>query len=346
MTNHSSPKRIHRRTTRDAPRSIPQRIGTYTPGRRERLDANERARRDWCALCDNNLPAAEDVLIGQLGELWTFGEYLRLLIIAAIGIDLETNRQCTDPTLVHNAGALWGARLPLDNPRLVALNVSQAYWYTRILRDKASRPLFEYWARRPELAIRLAGLVLYAEMDRGFTQLEARVLRGPRPDDLPDEYVEMAVADLGANIGAGISLSRNGRLATALAEDQTTLEDELPSALAEAVHAFPDMSDLNKVRNHVANLIAGPDRRAERERRVDVPIDDLPTAEDFEAREMAWIEMRDVLSRAPLTDREREIFALKRQEYSSGEIAEKLGTTANSVDVTVNKARKKLLQTA
>jgi DNA-binding CsgD family transcriptional regulator len=201
-------------------------------------------------------------------------------------------------------------------------------------------------ARRPELAIRLAGYALFAQKDQGFARLNARVLRGAFPGNVPVEYTEMAIADLGAEMRARISLSDNPRLTTALKENQTTIEEELPSALAEVVHTLKDMSDLDKFRNHVTNLIAGPERRAERKRHAYVPIEDFPSAEDFEARELARIDYQERWARTKLTDREREFPVLRGQGYHSDEIAKSFGTTANSVDVTVNKARNKLRQTA
>src|SRR5438132_504211 len=99
MTGHSSPKRnrpyTRRRATGDDPNghdllSLPQRICGYTPGRRLHLAATKRARWDWRARCDRDLPAAECLLIGRLQALREFCERLHLLFIAAFGIDLET----------------------------------------------------------------------------------------------------------------------------------------------------------------------------------------------------------------------------------------------------------------
>lgn len=350
MADHSPPKQIHRRTTRDDPGgdahpSISQRIRAHAPRRFERRGAIGRERRRWRALCDRDLHAAEGELVGRLEELDTMGGYLRLLIIAAVGTDV-TGEPCTDPALLDAARALWGEHLPFEEPRLAPLIVSGTYWVARMAHGEALRLLLEHGTDRPERAIRLAGEALYAEVDRGFAELDARVLRGRLPDDVPVEYIEMAIADLGAEICARISLSSNIRLRTTLSENQTTLEDELPGALAEAVHTFPDMSDLDTFRNHVAKLIAGPERRAERVRRDDRPVDNLPMADDFAARELVEIEYRDLLDRANLTDREREVLLLDVQGFRSKEIAEMLGTTEGTVNVTLHRARKKHRQTA
>lgn len=159
--------------------------------------------------------------------------------------------------------------------------------------------------------------------------------------------VTMALAGM---LSCWISPRANGRLATALRAEGATdllglLAAQLPGAVFEAIKGGSAIGSLDALRNRVSNLIAGPERKAERRERERLRAAarrarespsrlGMPPEADFVRRIHAADDLDRRIAAAKLRPIDGEIlYRSKVAGYASVEIADRLGVTSNNVRI-------------
>jgi RNA polymerase sigma factor (sigma-70 family) len=184
---------------------------------------------------------------------------------------------------------------------------------------------------------------------------------------MPQEVIKQGAAvSLSADISIRTPMEREGvptRVARSLAEGQTgvrrdelkrRLRERLPTAVVMAaegtspIPVFP--ADVGtSLQSRSQRIVAGEGPEigrlgSVRVERLDglgeIPADE--SLEDFALAEMAY---RELLRITPLSAREREVVALREEDVSQVEIADRLGCNPSTVRVTARNARRKLEQT-
>jgi hypothetical protein len=116
---------------------------------------------------------------------------------------------------------------------------------------------------------------------------------------------------------------------------------QLPTAVWQAIQEDLSFASAGKLRNRVANIIAGKERKKERE--LDAGdmayYEHLPNLNTFEASERAQIEIRDRIDRNDHPSREGEAMLLRAEGLKYKEIAERMGVEIGTVKALISRGR-------